>query len=186
MHFPACSKLSDKQYQVEIHVSRRRVIKMQLLRHTDHGNQVSDGNRPSWSSHNGSDFQTLHKQALLKGKLSKASSKENVIEKMHFLCGISSLFLDSGLLTALIDFQKHLGSFHPNHFHMTTIHRDAELNEGKILDVDSICKLQPLSIIMMDDLLLYSFWFKNPHDVTLNCRLKAATGDQSSSTGVLN
>lgn len=43
---------------------------------------------------------------------------------------------------------------------MTTIHRDAELNEGKILDVDGICKLQPLSIIMMDDLLLYSFGSK--------------------------
>jgi len=69
---------------------------------------------------------------------------------------------------------------------MTTIHGDAELNESKILDVDGICKLQPLSIIMMDYLLLYSFWFKNPHDVTLNCRLKAATGNQSSSTGVLN
>lgn len=38
---------------------------------------------------------------------------KTVIGKMHFLCGVSGLFLDSGLQIALIEFEKHLGSFHP-------------------------------------------------------------------------
>lgn len=50
---------------------------------------------------------------------------------------------------------------------MTTIHGVAELNESKVLDVDGICRLQHPSVIVMD-CLLYSFWFKNPHDVILN------------------
>lgn len=92
---------------------------------------------------------------------------------MHFLCGVPNLFLDSGLQTVHTQFWKHLGALQPNHLHMTMIHGDAELNESKILDMDgSSCRFQPLSIIVMDCLLLYSLWFKNSHDAIPNFEAK--------------
>lgn len=69
---------------------------------------------------------------------------------MLFVWGVSSLFLDSGLQTALPDFLKHLGVFHPSHFHMTTIHGDAVLNDSKTLEADGSCWLQPPAIIVTD------------------------------------
>lgn len=50
-----------------------------------------------------------------------------------------------------------------------------------------ICRLQPLSVfVMMDCLLLYSFWFKIHMMLFWTCRSKTATQDHSSRTGVPN
>lgn len=42
---------------------------------------------------------------------------------------------------------------------MIRIRRDAALNERKTPDVDGSCRLQPLSITVMDGLLLDALWF---------------------------